>query len=83
LIGDGYCDGANGNRNNGEYNCEAFNWDGWDCACATGCISTYPAGTDETFSVDGITPSDLENGVCDEACNVVECNFDNGVCPEE
>ena len=79
-IGDGVCDGANSNRGHGEYNCEAFDWDGWDCTCAPECISTYPQGDDGTYSVDGVTPSQLGDGVCDEACNVEACGSDLGDC---
>lgn len=77
-IGDGICDGANSNRGHGEYNCEAFNWDGWDCTCAPGCVSTYPEGDDGSFSVDGVTPSEIGDGVCNESCNVEACGFDFG-----
>ena len=75
-VGDGVCDGSNSNRGHGEYNCEAFNWDGWDCACAPGCLSTYPEGDDGTYSIDGETPSQLGDGECHEACNVEACGFD-------
>ena len=81
-VGDGICDGANSTRDHGEYNCEAFNWDGWDCACAPECVSTYPAGIDGTFSIDGTTPSQLNDGICQPACNVVECDFDGVDCEE-
>jgi hypothetical protein len=79
-VGDGYCDGANSNRVHGEYNCEAFNWDGWDCACAPGCVSTYPEGDDGTFRIDGETTSELGDGVCHESCNVEACGFDLFYC---
>ena len=81
-VGDGVCDGANSNRGHGEYNCEAFNWDGWDCACAPGCVSTYPEGDDGTFSIDGVTPSQLGDGECHEDCNVEACGSDLGDCEE-
>jgi len=74
-VGDGECD--DGNRGHGTYNCEAFNWDGWDCTCNTGCVSTYPAGDDGTFSVDmGTTASELSDGTCQDGCNVEDCGYD-------
>ncbi len=56
-VGDGVCDGPSGNidladgpsentdlpvrESSLNYNCEAFNWDGWDCACAPSCLGAY------------------------------------------
>ena len=87
-VGDGVCDGTNGTRGDGEYNCEAFNWDGWDCACATECISTYDATTGTAGSVDGIETSQVgegnggagsgnySDGNCQAVCNVEDCGYD-------
>ena len=87
-VGDGVCDGTDGNRGDGEYNCEAFNWDGWDCACATDCLSTYDADTGAAGSVDGDETSQVGQGNggagsgnyavtnCQDACNVEECGYD-------
>ena len=87
-IGDGVCDGATGSRGFGEYNCEAFNWDGWDCACAVDCISTYDATAGTAGSVDGTEISQVGEGNdilttytdanCQAACNVEDCGYDIG-----
>ena len=87
-VGDGICDGAGGTRAYGEYNCEAFNWDGWDCACAADCISTYDATAGTAGSVDGTETSQVGEGNdilttytdanCQAACNVEDCGYDIG-----
>ena len=73
-VGDGVCDGTGGLRGDGEYNCEAFNWDGWDCACAPECIAAY---VDLTVGVndDGIdnpTAESIDGG--DTDCQIGEEN---------
>ena len=89
-VGDSVCDGTGGTRGDGEYNCEAFNWDGWDCACATDCISAYDATAGTAASVDGNEAAQVGEGNggagsgnyattnCQAACNVEDCGYDIG-----
>jgi len=86
FVGDGVCD--DGFRSD-KYNCEAFNWDGWDCACASDCVATYLAA-DTPGSVDGATTSEIGEGNgnpgaggvyvnnCQPGCNVEDCGYDQG-----
>ena len=79
-LGDEICDnGGSG------FKCEAFNWDSWDCACASECQS------DATLSaLDGDTDNQVGQGNggagsgnyvttnCQAACNVEDCGYDMG-----
>jgi len=88
-VGDGVCDGSDGNRGDGEYNCEAFNYDGWDCACATDCVATYIDGAEGSVD-DGTTVTEIGEGNggagsgsyvttnCQAGCNVEDCGYDIG-----
>jgi len=88
-IGDGICDG--GTRGDAAFNCEAFDWDGWDCACAPSCLATYDKDTEVSASLssdDVFNPSQIGEGNngpgsgsytntnCQEACMVEDCGYD-------
>ena len=87
-VGDGVCDGDVSNRGDGAYNCEAFNWDGWDCTCAVDCLSAYDSLTGTATSVDNVETSQVGEGNsistvytdanCQAVCNVEDCGYDIG-----
>ena len=35
----------------------------------------------DMFALDGCAPEWVEDGECDETCNVAECNYDGADCP--
>ena len=83
--GDTVCD----NGVNFSFECEAFSWDSWDCACASECKANYDttAGTASVLgNSDGTNQIGEGNDIlttytdanCQAACNVEDCGYDIG-----